>query len=108
MRIRTAAFLACSAMALVLVGCGGDDTTTQVPTTQPLAVASPGGAPSFGQPTGTGFSTGDGIHSTGQGSGAMGYHSTGAAGTSNSITDTHPAEVDPRADAKKPPVLQAQ
>ncbi len=96
-------------MALVLTGCGSDDSSAQAPATQPvLATASPGAAPSFGTPTGTGFSTGDGIHSTGQGSGAMGYHGTGANGTSNSITDTHPVDVEPREDAKKPPVLQAQ
>jgi hypothetical protein len=107
MRIPTAAVVVCGAMALGLVGCGGDDTTAQAPATQPVAVSSPGGAPTFGQPSGTGFSTGDSIHSTGQGSGAMGYNNTGATGTSNSITDTHPVEVAPKNDANKPPVLQA-
>jgi hypothetical protein len=49
--------------------------------------SNPGGAPTFGQPTGMGFSTGDAAHSGGQGSGLMGYHNTGAAGTSGAITD---------------------
>jgi hypothetical protein len=39
-----------------------------------------------------GFSTGDAAHNDGSGSGLMGFHGTGAMGTSNAITDNHPAQ----------------
>ena len=55
-----------------------------------------GGAPTYGEPTGTGFPTGDAAHSGGQGSGLLGYHGTGAAGTSAAISDMHPAGDPPK------------
>jgi hypothetical protein len=68
--------------------------------------SNPGGAPTFGKPTGMGFSTGDAAHSGGQGGGLMGYHNTGAAGTSGAITD---ARVDLRDDSRgvivEPPTI---
>jgi hypothetical protein len=48
-------------------------------------------APTFGEATGTGFATGDAAHASGQGSGLMGYHGTGAMGTSFAISDDHKA-----------------
>jgi hypothetical protein len=79
----------------MLAGCGdpADEPTTKPavvaefgPTTRPDA--SPGGAPTYGTPSGMGFSTGDAPHSGGQGSGLMGYHGTGSYGTNGTITDT--------------------
>ena len=95
--MRRAVYILSGAMALAAAGCDQSDTTAEAPpSTQP----SPGGAPTFGTPTGTGYSTGDAANSDGQGSGLMGYHDTGAAGTSGTITDTHelpppPATTDP-------------
>ena len=60
-----------------------------------------GGAPTFGEATGTGFHTGDAAHSSGTGSGLMGFHGTGAEGTINAISDMHPAG-DPPKDAPVP------
>src|SRR5947209_1640269 len=37
------------------------------------------GAPSYGKPSGMGFSDGDAVHAGGQGGGLMGFHDTGAA-----------------------------
>lgn len=79
-------------MAVGLVGCGGDpagETPPTSPNTAPTEARSPGAAPSFGKPSGMGFSTGDAIHTDGQGSGMAGYHGTGATGTAGTITDTH-------------------
>lgn len=75
----------------LLAGCGGDDNSAQSapPTTAPVAVASPAGAPTFGTQSGMGFSTGDALHSDGAGSGLMGYNGTGKMGTSSAITDAH-------------------
>jgi hypothetical protein len=53
--------------------------------------AGAGGAPSFGAPSGMGFSTGDAAHSGGQGGGLMGFHGTGKEGTSGAMTDMHVA-----------------
>jgi hypothetical protein len=75
-------------MLLAGSGCGGDETATDVPTTGPV-VASPAGAPTYGEQSGMGFSTGDAIHSSGSGSGLAGYNGTGKAGTSSAISDTH-------------------
>jgi hypothetical protein len=47
---------------------------------------SPGGAPTFGSPSGMGFTTGNAAQSDGQGSGLMGFHDTGEYGTSGTIT----------------------
>ena len=55
-----------------------------------------GGAPPFGEPTGTGYATGDAAHGTGMGSGMLGYHGTGAAGTSAAVSDMHPAGEPPK------------
>jgi len=60
-----------------------------------------GGAPSYGDATGTGFYTGDAAHSGGQGSGLMGFHGTGAMGTSAAISDMHKTEA-PAKDAPVP------
>ncbi len=64
-----------------------------------------GGAPTFGDATGTGFHTGDAAHSGGQGSGLMGFHGTGALGTSAAISDMHHAE---RPAQERPPVGPAR
>jgi len=47
-----------------------------------------GGAPSYGQPSGMGLYSGDSMHGA-QGSGLMGYHGTGQAGTSSAITASY-------------------
>jgi len=106
MRIRTAIFAVCGGLAVAIAGCEKDDSTAEAPAppaTQPVEVASPGAAPMYGQPSGMGFSTGDAIHTDGQGSGMAGYHGTGATGTLGTITDTHPAPA-PTTQAT-PPVL---
>jgi hypothetical protein len=80
----------CGSMLLAVGGCGGDETaTTDVPSTGPV-VANPAGAPTYGQQSGMGFSTGDAAHCSGSGSGLAGYNGTGKAGTSSAITDMHP------------------
>ncbi len=87
----TAVLLVCGTITITstMVGCGGDESAG--PTTAPTAVASPGGAPTFGTQSGMGFSTGDAEHSSGAGSGLMGYNGTGSKGTSGAISDEHPA-----------------
>ena len=50
-----------------------------------------GGAPPLGEYAGNGFSTGDSAHAGGTGSGLMGWHGTGAQGTSMAISDKHDA-----------------
>jgi hypothetical protein len=86
----------CALMGFVtgslLGGCGDEAEKAPAPTTAPLAVSNPGGAPSYGTQSGMGFSTGDAAHNDGSGSGLMGFHGTGAMGTSNAITDNHPAQ----------------
>jgi hypothetical protein len=52
-----------------------------------------------------GFSTGDAAHSDGQGSGLMGYHGTGAMGTSGAISDKHEVPAPPKSTTE--PVLPA-
>ena len=90
-RIGTGIFVLCGAMLLGLGGCDKEDVAaTAPPTTAPMAVASPGAAPTFGTQSGMGFSTGDALHSGGAGSGLMGYNGTGKMGTSSAITDQHP------------------
>jgi hypothetical protein len=107
MRIGTWIVGLSGAMLLGVWGCGKGETAdvTENPTTAPVEVASPGAAPTFGTPSGMGFSTGDAAHG-GQGSGAMGYHGTGSMGTSLAITDQHPAPEPAKATTL--PVLQAQ
>lgn len=85
-------------------GCGRNtDATAQMPaTTAPPTPASPGGAPNYGTPSGMGFSYGDAAHSDGQGSGLMGYHGTGAMGTSGAISDRHPVPEPPKNAATEP------
>jgi len=79
-------------MLLAVAGCNKSDVTADsLPPSPPPSPASPGAAPTFGKPSGMGFSTGDAAHSDGQGSGLMGYHGTGAMGTSGAISDKHPA-----------------
>jgi hypothetical protein len=110
MTLSTAALLG----AGLIAGCDRNDSTTATPANSGTGLSNaqpgkdvtgpapgsetgsnPGGAPSFGQATGTGFSTGDAAHSGGQGGGLMGYHGTGSAGTSGAITD-------PRVDVRDP------
>ncbi len=103
MHIRTALYLVMSgSMALAVVGCGHGDEAAEAPLAQPVEVSSPGGAPTFGKPSGMGLATGDALNSTGQGSGYMGYNNTGAAGTAGAISDTHHLPPPPPA---KDPVL---
>ncbi len=72
----------------------------------PDRAASPGAAPTFGTQSGMGLSTGDSLHSSGQGSGMMGYNGVGSKGTSNAISDAHyPGAPDKSA---KDPVLPPQ
>ncbi len=85
-RIECGMLVLCGSM--LLAGCGGDDNVAAGPTTTP--VSSPGGAPTYGTPSGMGFSTGDAAHTDAAGSGLMGFHGTGAMGTSAAITDNHP------------------
>ncbi len=118
---RTAILLGATLVATAL-GCGKADPTAQaagvksnqqlmmdlshgVPLYDPQAIglgaASPtdpgaGGAPTFGDATGTGFHTGDAAHSGGTGSGLMGFHGTGALGTSAAISDMHTTEAPPK------------
>ncbi len=102
------------AATIALGGCGKTESTTATPAntgtgmtgmgsgkdvTGPIASAAPdgaGGAPTFGEATGTGFPSGDAAHAGGQGSGLMGFHGTGAKGTSYAISDTHPAGEPPK------------
>jgi hypothetical protein len=61
----------------------------------PATPSDPGGAPTYGTASGMGFSTGNAAQAGGQGTGLMGFHGTGSAGTSGTITDTsapHPAQ----------------
>jgi hypothetical protein len=118
-----------AALLLAAVGCGRTDSTTATPpntgtgmtgigngqaVTGPDANTPPagpndggaGGAPTYGDATGTGFHTGDAAHSDGQGSGLMGFHGTGALGTSAAISDMHPT--DPPAKNAPQPVLPEQ
>ena len=91
-------------MLLAVAGCGKSDVTEdQLPPPPAPTPASPGAAPTYGTASGMGFSTGDAAHSDGQGSGMMGYHGTGAAGTSGAITDQH--EVPPPPASTTQPVL---
>ncbi len=93
-------------MAGGIAGCGRSDDTALVPaTTPPPTPASPGAAPTYGTPSGMGFSTGDAAHSDGQGSGLMGYHGTGAMGTSGAISDKHEVPAPPKSTTE--PVLPA-
>ncbi len=115
---RAALFLG-TALLAATVGCGKADPTAtadqdNITAMQTLAhgqhagpdavgtgAASPtdpaaGGAPTYGEATGTGFHTGDAPHSGGTGSGLMGFHGTGAYGTSAAISDTHPAGEPPK------------
>jgi len=112
-----------TSLLLAAAGCGRTDSTSATPPNtgtgmtgigSGAAVTGPngndvamgpngggaGGAPSFGDATGTGFSTGDAAHSGGQGSGLMGFHGTGALGTSAAISDMHQTD----APAKNAPV----
>ena len=95
------------AATLTLLGCGRSESTTSTPANTGNGMSGVGsgrevtdpegarndygvaaaGAPTFGTPSGMGFSTGDAAHTDGQGSGQMGFHQTGAAGTSGTITD---------------------
>jgi hypothetical protein len=91
----------CLAATFTLLGCGRSESTTSTPANSgdgmsgPAAEAEPrvygsaaAGAPSFNAPaSGMGFTVGDALHADGQGSGLMGFHQTGAAGTSGTITD---------------------
>jgi hypothetical protein len=77
----------CVAATLTLFGCGRDETAPVAADEPRVYGAAAAGAPSFGTPTGMGFNTGDAAHADGQGSGLMGFHETGAAGTSGTITD---------------------
>ena len=98
-----------AATAIVGGGCGKTESTTATPpnsgtgmtgmgpgkdVTGPAAQANAGndgagGAPTYGEATGTGFASGDAAHSSGMGSGLMGFHSTGAMGTSAAASDMH-------------------
>jgi hypothetical protein len=69
------------------------------PTTRPDA--HPASAVTFGKESGMGFSTGNAANSGGMGTGLMGYHGTGAEGTSGTITDAH-AVHDPVKDPTTP------
>jgi hypothetical protein len=108
-----------------LVGCDRTESTSATPAntgtgmtgvgsgeqaTGPTAAAptgqGAGGAPSFGEATGTGFPSGDAAHSGGQGSGLMGFHGTGYEGTSAAVSDMHP--VGPPAANAPAPVLPEQ
>jgi hypothetical protein len=78
----------CVATTLTLFGCGRDETAPVAADEPRVYGAAAAGAPSFNaQPSGMGFNTGDAAHADGQGSGLMGFHETGAAGTSGTITD---------------------
>lgn len=77
-------------LVLAAGGCGRSQTTQDSVDAAPAPTpASPGAAPTYGTPSGMGFSTGDAAHSDGQGSGLMGYHGTGSMGTSGAISDKH-------------------
>jgi hypothetical protein len=111
---RTLVGFSLCAFLSVLTACGGDESTaTTAPSSEqpanPLASTetptppSPGGAPSFGSPSGMGLSTGDAAHSSGMGTGLMGFHGTGAAGTSGAISDRSPVNrVVPETTEEKP------
>jgi len=93
-------------MLLAIAGCGKSVTTeSQAAAPPPATPASPGAAPTYGTASGMGFSTGDAAHSSGQGSGMMGYHGTGAAGTSGAISDQHVVPEPPKSTTE--PVLPA-
>ncbi len=110
--LRLAIGLGTALAAAALVGCDRTDSTTATPAntgtgmtgegtgkqvTGPVGVGAnadsqgAGGAPTYGEPTGTGFPSGDAAHSSGQGSGLMGFHGTGAMGTSAAVSDAHDA-----------------
>ena len=51
------------------------------------ATPNPGGAPTYGVPSGMGFYTGDAAQTGGMGSGLMGFNGTGSTGTSGAVSD---------------------
>ena len=126
---RLAIGLGTALAAAALAGCGNTDSTTATApntgtgmtgigpgaqVTGPNANDLPmgpygggaGGAPSYGDASGTGFCTGDAAHSGGQGSGLMGFHGTGYLGTSAAISDMH--KTAPPAKNAPQPVLPEQ
>ena len=86
-----------SGSAVLIIGCSKKETESQPEGADSKAnfpiieqpPRSPGGAPTYGKPSGMGFTTGDAAHSDGAGSGLMGFHGTGQMGTSGAITDRH-------------------
>ena len=90
-----------------MVGCSRHDSTTATPPESGTGsdfgyghgvdvlgpgrfgpiVPNPSGAPHFGSPSGMGFNTGSAGQTGGMGTGLMGFHDVGAAGTSGAITD---------------------
>ncbi len=102
--MRNSILVVVGSMLLAAAGCGRSDVTEDAVATPASATQpSPGAAPTYGTPSGMGFSTGDAAHSDGQGSGLMGYHGTGAMGTSGAISDQH--EVPPPPPSTTQPVL---
>ena len=81
-----------------MTGMGTDQQVTGPSTNPALAYSTQGagGAPTYGEPTGTGFYTLDAAHGSGTGSGMMGYHGTGAMGTSAAISDMHKTPPPPK------------
>jgi hypothetical protein len=93
-------------MLLAVASCGKSvETEDQAAAPPPPTPASPGAAPTYGTPSGMGFSTGDAANTDGQGSGMMGYNGTGKMGTSGAISDKH--EVPPPPASTTQPVLPA-
>jgi hypothetical protein len=84
-------FALCLSAALLIAGCDQNESTSADEFAN--TPSSPGGAPSFGSPSGMGFSTGDAAQAGGQGGGLMGFHHTGEAGTSGTITQKVPEDL---------------
>ena len=82
------------AIPLFALGCDiTKSSDTNSPTSNSDSIVaetppSPGGAPTFGSPSGMGFSTGNAAQSGGQGSGLMSFNHTGEYGTSGTITQS--------------------
>jgi hypothetical protein len=87
-KLKSLCVITAAAAPLCILGCEQSDKSHSEPPPPMIETGqNPGGAPTFGTPSGMGFSTGDAAHSGGQGGGLMGYNHTGAAGTSGTITD---------------------
>ena len=71
----------------LLVGCDNADRSAYFTAPAADATPNPGGAPTYGVPSGMGFYTGDAAQTGGMGSGLMGFHGTGSSGTSGAVSD---------------------